>query len=148
MLFTHQGAGWVSEGYQTLGVVWPGPPEVEITPEPEAAKIGWVYTWFDQYNKFPYETNPAGPKPIRETFDWAETFAERRDCGLWLGEFGAYGKADMASRVNWTTFVRREAEARGISWAYWEFGAGFGVYDREAERWNQDLLAALMGAEE
>jgi endoglucanase len=64
-----------------------------------------------------------------------------------LGEFGAYSKADMQSRVNWTTFVREEAEKRGFSYAYWEFGAGFGVYDREATGWNEGLLRALVPQE-
>jgi endoglucanase len=61
-----------------------------------------------------------------------------------MGEFGAYGKADMQSRVSWTTFMREEAEKRGISWSYWEFGAGFGVYDRGAGAWNEELLWALI----
>jgi endoglucanase len=144
MLFTHQGAEWVSEEYGTLGVEWPGPPETEVTPIPEAANVTWVYTWFSQYNAFPYETNPAGPKPIQSTFDWAERQRDRLDCPMWLGEFGAYGKADMQSRINWTTYVREEAESLGIPWAYWEFGAGFGVYDRENDKWNDGLLKALI----
>ena len=144
MLFTHQGAEWVSEEYSTLGVVWPGPPEVEVTPVPEAAKVNWVYTWFSQYNAFPYETNPAGPKSIQSTFDWAERLRERLDCPMWLGEFGAYGKADIESRINWTSYIREQAESLEIPWAYWEFGAGFGVYDRENDRWNDGLLRALI----
>ena len=43
--------------------------------------------------------------------------------------------------------VREEAEARGISWSYWEFGAGFGVYDRDDEQWNEGLLNALIPVE-
>lgn len=61
-----------------------------------------------------------------------------------LGEFGAYGTADMDSRVRWTRTVREAAEAHGFGWAYWEFGAGFGVYDPEAEAWRAELLAALL----
>lgn len=62
-----------------------------------------------------------------------------------VGEFGAYGLADMGSRVRWTRAVREAAEARGFGWAYWEFGAGFGVYDPSAEEWRAELLAALLG---
>lgn len=62
-----------------------------------------------------------------------------------LGEFGAYETADMAARVRWTRAVREAAEARGFGWAYWEFGAGFGVYDPEAEVWRAELLDALLG---
>lgn len=144
MLFTHQGASWVSEEYGTLGVVWPGPPPEEMSPIPAAVNVNWVYTWFSQYNAFPYETNPAGPKPIVRTFEWAERQRESLECPLWLGEFGAYEKADMRSRINWTSFIREQAEARDIPWAYWEFGAGFGIYDRDNEQWNEGLLKALL----
>ena len=144
MLFTHQGATWSGNGYQTLGVTWPGPPETPVAVDPEAAKTGSTLTWFSQYNTQPIETNPAGYKPVRDAFDLAVKVAERLDCVLWLGEFGAFEQADMQSRINWTTFVREEAEARGISWAYWEFGSGFGVYDRAAEQWHEGLLKALI----
>jgi len=61
-----------------------------------------------------------------------------------MGEFGAYSKADMGSRVRWASFVRSEAEKRGISWAWWEFCAGFGVYDKDKKEWRTDLLASLI----
>lgn len=144
MLFTHQGATWSGSGYQTLGVTWPGPPATPVTVDPEAAKVGSTLTWLRQYNTLPVETNPAGYKMIRDAFDRAAQVGEKLSCVLWLGEFGAFEKADMQSRINWTAFVREEAEARGMSWAYWEFGSGFGVYDRAAERWHQGLLKALI----
>ena len=34
--------------------------------------------------------------------------------------------------------------AVGGSWSYWEFGAGFGIYDRENRRWRTELLNALI----
>ncbi|MCL5996448.1 MAG: glycoside hydrolase family 5 protein [Chloroflexi bacterium] len=63
---------------------------------------------------------------------------------IFLGEFGAYSKADMTSRARWTAYVARQAEARGMSWAYWEFRSGFGVYDGQSQRWNEQLLKALV----
>jgi endoglucanase len=144
MLFTHQGASWSGDGYQTLGVIWPGPPEKELTPDDDALKLSWVATWFEGYNTEPTERNPAGPRPILDDLNWADKQAKRFDCPVWLGEFGAYEKADMASRVRWTTFVREEAEKRGWAWAYWEFGAGFGVYDRTREAYREELLRALI----
>jgi endoglucanase len=73
---------------------------------------------------------------------WAE--AERRP--MYLGEFGAYEVADMNSRALWTAAVAREAEKHKMSWAYWEFGAGFGAYDRRAKQWREPLLRALLPA--
>lgn len=83
-------------------------------------------------------------KKLRDEFDQAQRWAEENKRPLYLGEFGAYHKADMESRIRWTRAVAREAEQRGWSWAYWEFGAGFGVFDRERRRWHQGLKDALL----
>jgi endoglucanase len=61
-----------------------------------------------------------------------------------IGEFGAYSKADMESRRLWTTFIREQAEANGMSWNYWEFYCSFGVYDPDDEFWRKELLDALL----
>ncbi len=61
-----------------------------------------------------------------------------------MGEFGAYSKADMDSRVRWTNYVARQAENFGWSWHYWEFCSGFGAYDPVTEIWRNDLLKALI----
>ena len=37
-----------------------------------------------------------------------------------------------------------QAEIRNISWSYWEFCAGFGVYDPELSQWRHELLNALI----
>ena len=65
---------------------------------------------------------------------------------IFLGEFGAYSKADMNSRARWTAFVAREAEKQGFSWGYWEFCSGFGAYSLEDSQWNEPLLKALIPA--
>ena len=81
---------------------------------------------------------------ISEHFDSAARWAEARNVRVLLGEFGAYSKADQQSRVRWTAFVAREAERHGFAWAYWEFGAGFGIYDPNAKTWHEDLLKSLI----
>jgi len=83
-------------------------------------------------------------KSVTSSFDKAAKWAQDNNRPLFLGEFGAYEKADMPSRVKWTRFVRQEAEKHDISWAYWEFGAGFGIYDRDKQEWRTDLLKALI----
>src|SRR5262249_5762393 len=69
---------------------------------------------------------------VTRDLDKAAAWAKKEKRPLYLGEFGAYSKADMESRARWTAFVREQAEARGMSWAYWEFAAGFGAYDPKA----------------
>ena len=77
--------------------------------------------------------------------DQAVRWSKENRRPLYMGEFGANSKADMASRCSWTRFVRSEAEKRNISWAYWEFCAvQFGVYDPAAKKWRKVLLKALL----
>ena len=90
---------------------------------------------------------PSEEEAIIRDFDLAARWAEAHNRPLYLGEFGAYRKADMESRALWTRFVARQAEKRGISWAYWEFCAGFGVYNRVRRAWNIPLLEALIPQE-
>ncbi len=84
---------------------------------------------------------------LDKDLEYAVRWAEAHNRPLYLGEFGAYSKADMASRVRWTESMARQAEALGMSWAYWEFGAGFGVYDRTRQQWRAELLTALIPQE-
>jgi endoglucanase len=87
---------------------------------------------------------PEQTQKIKNDFDAVADWAKAHDRPIYLGEFGAYEKAPMPSRAAWTAAVARAAEARGFSWAYWEFGAGFGAYDREAKSWRSPLLQALV----
>jgi len=81
---------------------------------------------------------------IDADFDIAATWAEEYNVPLLLGEFGAYEEADMDSRARWTAYVRSAAEQRGFHWTYWEFAAGFGVYDRTVSKYRDPLLEALL----
>jgi Endoglucanase len=82
---------------------------------------------------------------VISNFDSAAEWARRHgNIRILLGEFGAYSKASQDSRVRWTIFVREQAEAHGFAWSYWEFNAGFGVYDPNANVWRDDLLKALI----
>ncbi len=91
-----------------------------------------------------WEGTAAEQKQIVNLFDKTAAWAEKENRPILLGEFGAYSKAEMASRARWTAFVARSAEERGFSWCYWEFGSGFGVYNREQKKWNEPLLNALL----
>lgn len=77
----------------------------------------------------------------------AVEWAKEHNRQLFMGEFGAYSKADMESRAKWTSFVARTAEKYDIAWAYWEFCSGFGAYDPVLNQWREPLLQALVPSE-
>jgi endoglucanase len=77
--------------------------------------------------------------------DIAKSWSASKRYPVFVGEFGAYSKADSASRITFNRTMRIAMESRGMSWAYWEFAAGFGVYDPTATRFRQGLLDSLLG---
>jgi endoglucanase len=82
---------------------------------------------------------------IRAYLETASKWGKANNRPLFMGEFGSLDKGDMASRARWTAFTRSEAEKRGISWGYWEFDGGFGIWDANAKVWRPDLRKALTG---
>jgi aryl-phospho-beta-D-glucosidase BglC (GH1 family) len=77
-------------------------------------------------------------------FKYLKEFANQNNLPIHIGEFGAYSKADLDSRVLWTNFLARWLEQQGFSWAYWEFSAGFGIYNPANGQYLQPLLDALI----
>lgn len=77
-------------------------------------------------------------------FDYLNTLAKQKNIPVHVGEFGAYSKADIESRTKWTTFLARWFEEQGFSWAYWEFSAGFGIYNPATQQYNTKLVDALL----
>jgi endoglucanase len=86
---------------------------------------------------------PEERDAIREDFAKAAAWAKDHDRPLFLGEFGAYDKAPMASRVRYTDAVARTAESFGWSWAYWQFDSDFILYDIDRDAWVQPIRDAL-----
>jgi endoglucanase len=87
---------------------------------------------------------PEQRASIRRYLDTALEYGKAQNKPVFMGEFGAFQRADLNSRVAWTRFTRDEAEARGFSWAYWEYNGSFGIYDPKTDTWRQSLLEALM----
>ena len=81
---------------------------------------------------------------VANDFDPLVQFGKANKVPVHIGEFGAYNKADATSRKKWTTFMARYLESVGFSWAYWEFSAGFGIYNPSKLTWNQNLVDALL----
>jgi endoglucanase len=113
--FTHQGAEWVSGSDAWIGTTWTG---TETEQEPLLTLLDSVTDW---------NTDPD------------------RGFEIFMGEFGVYTKhADPAHQQAWTAFIAREAEARDMSWAYWEYDSGFGAYDSAENNWHAALIDALV----
>jgi endoglucanase len=94
-----------------------------------------------------WEGTESQKRSVTRDMDTAAAWGERYDRPIYLGEFGAYSKAEMNSRTNWTSFVVQSSEERGFSWAYWEFCAGFGIYDPIREVWRAPLVDSLLPEE-
>ncbi len=77
--------------------------------------------------------------------DAAKAWSVAKRYPVFVGEFGAYSKADDASRIDFNRKMREAMEARGMSWTYWEFAAGFGIYDPVKLTVRQGLLNSLLG---
>jgi endoglucanase len=84
-------------------------------------------------------------KLIDSSLQVAADWSKAHNRPIYLGEFGAYEKADMDSRARYTAYVARTVEKLGFSWAYWQFDADFILYDIDRDQWITPLLKALTG---
>lgn len=93
-----------------------------------------------------WSNKPEEEKAVQEALETAARWGRENGRPIFLGEYGAYGKADEESRVRWTRFVSSEAERLGMSRAYWEFCSGFGLYDPAKGAWRESLKGAALGS--
>jgi endoglucanase len=87
---------------------------------------------------------PEERAAIDKDFDAVQAWSKKHDRPILLGEFGAYDKGPLESRVAYTSAVARAAEKRGWAWAYWQFDSDFIVYDIDADRWVKPIKEALI----
>lgn len=104
-----------------------------VTPTPPV-DVPWEGTYYEKL-------------AVRQAMDAIAEYAKVRDLPVFIGEFGAYSTAEIASRARWTAYCARLFESYGFSWAYWEFKAGFGIYEETGRTWNEDLVAALLSTD-
>jgi endoglucanase len=133
MLFTHQGAGWVQD-QQLTGIVFPGPPKVALEPDPSLGLKPWALERIHKYNTLPSESNPSGPSAFLPKIQKAKAWSEKYGRPVHFGEFGAYTKADQASRAHYYKAMREALESAGIGWAIWDWKSGFNYWDAENQR--------------
>ena len=81
---------------------------------------------------------------LNKEFDTVQAWSVAHDRPIFLGEFGAYEKAPMEYRAKWDGAIARAAEARGFSWAYWQFDPDFSLYDFSRQQFVGPILDALI----
>lgn len=80
---------------------------------------------------------------IASRLDIAKQWAMNHGHPVYLGEFGSHVSAPRVSRINHANALRLGAESRNISWAVWNFGADFGLYNTTTDAWDTLMQRAL-----
>jgi endoglucanase len=88
----------------------------------------------------------ADEAAIRAQYDKVAAWSKAEDRPVLMGEFGAYDKSGtpIEDRARYTATVRREAEAHGFPWAYWQFDSDFVVWDMAKDGWVEEIHKALV----
>jgi len=81
---------------------------------------------------------------MEKDFAGVQKWARENNRPIFLGEFGAYDKADMTSRARYIGHAARTAESLGWAWAYWQFDGDFILYDMKKDDWVQPIRDALI----
>jgi len=104
--------------------------------------------WIEKYNTLPADKNPSSPRvftgKLKYLHDWSEYYGRP----IHLGEFGAYTKADEASRVNFYAAFRHAAEKEKLGWCIWDWNSGFRYWDKQNHCPLPGMHAALFGKTE
>ena len=103
-------------------------------------------SWAGQKDKhdIPWPTSEKDRATLNSNLDKVVAWAKMHSRPIYLGEFGAYDKAPMDSRLRYTDAVARAAEARGWSWAYWQFDNDFILWDMKHDTWVEPIRNALI----
>lgn len=86
----------------------------------------------------------AEKQRVADDFAGVQQWSKTHDRPILLGEFGAYDKGPMDSRVLYTSWVARTAESLGWAWTYWQFDSDFIVWDMTKDAWVEPIRKALI----
>jgi endoglucanase len=86
----------------------------------------------------------AEKRSVEDDFAGVQKWSKTQRRPILLGEFGAYDRGDIDSRVRYTAHVARTAESLGWAWTYWQFDSDFIVYDMARDDWVQPIWKALV----
>ncbi len=143
--FTHQGAGWAGPDVKTQGIKFPGPPATPLAPDPELRLREGVRNWISNYNTLPVENNPSSPIAFAGRMKLAHDWAAYYGRPVYVGEFGAFTRADQESRANFYRAFRQELAKENLGWAIWDWNAGFRYWDSRKNEALPGMREALFG---
>jgi endoglucanase len=145
--FTHQGADWAGDtpDRRVVGIVFPGPPESPLVPDPSLKLSAGFREWIKAYNSQPRESNPCSPRVIHAAVNQVKEWSDYYGRPVYLGEFGAYTTADPASRAHYYRAFREALEAAGIGWVIWDWKAGFRYWNEKTNAPEPGMREALFG---
>jgi hypothetical protein len=142
--FTHQG---VAEAHDVKGAPWPVDEQTiagaiteserlldrdeSLTPSERRAKLASARQYLGDYAAGGWNEDPLQAR-FSEARAWAGQHGIQAS-QLLLGEFGVMAAKDDRGgalgpdRFRWLDAVRKEAEALGVAWAYWEYSNPYGM---------------------
>jgi len=145
-IFTHQGATWAGPDQRLSGLIYPGPPETPLQPDPALDFKPSVLENVKKYNTLPSDKNPSGPHSFLHKIQLAKSWSEEFGRPVQFGEFGAYTKADQPSRARYYAAMRQALDAAGIGWTIWDWKSGFNYWDPKNHRPLPGMHEALFPA--
>lgn len=142
MIFTHQGADWVTPSLVPLAGV-PFPFDSARMPAcPALLKGSWVESDLTNYDRI------GTAESIKKLLDVAIDFKKHRNGKVFCGEFGVYRiNSNNTDRVLWYDSVRNYLENNGIPWTIWDYQDGFGLFKKGSnDMFDYDLNTLLLQA--
>jgi endoglucanase len=86
----------------------------------------------------------AEKQRVVDDFAGVQQWSKTHKRPILLGEFGAYDKGPIESRVLYTSWLARTAESLGWAWTYWQFDSDFIVWDMAKDAWVEPIRKALI----
>ena len=149
---------WVVLGGAAWGTIEPfkAGTDAPFTPASDPRTIATFHSytpfeWSHQGARFIDAPPPVGrrlnvakdTRAIREEMRHASDFRARTGMPIFLGEFGSYRHLPHAERVAHAEIMRREAEAAGLAWCWFDWQTEFRFADPATKQALPGLKAAL-----
>jgi endoglucanase len=101
--------------------------------------------WIQRYNTIPTEKNPSSPSVFTGKLALARAWSDYFGRPIHVGEFGAYSKAVVDSRVHFYAAFRHACDENKLGWAMWDWNSGFRYWDDAKKEPVKGMKEALFG---